>query len=351
MQKPKKRRRQVGPVIIAVLFLLAACGISIDFFARQILETAEVLVPSTPMNAAEHVQAEAEPDSRRIDSPDSKFTASQIPSSESLRGYQNHKARPVGRLPSSEDATDGVGIVRDRESGVPELSLDQKEEDYKISLSPNKWNKTSQLLPNPMFVSQLRGRGAVEIRGGGWVAVDIAKSQIVPVELFRGKSGARPVIEARRLDGREIVTASNTGFPIVRGVSDLRVGNFEVFENPPCMVRFSGVTEDEVCEITLRNQRIRYRFEAPVLGTDAFRPDNVQSNVSIDVGRGNWVMVGSFNNNFHPIGDANRDGYPDFYAESVTGNDESGTQTLLISHLRDDSIEYISYEASFRSAR
>ncbi len=313
-----------------------------------------MVVPSAAINALSDTPpappTETDP-ARSVGSANSDYAASSIPVGDSLSNYTNRKARPVGRMPSSEDETDGMDFVRNRQYGVPELSLDQKEEDYKISLAPSKWDKTSQLLPNPMFVSQLRGRSAVEIRGGGWVAVDIAKSQIIPVELYRGKAGAKPVIEARRLDGREIVTASNTGFPIVRGVSDLRVGKFEVFENPPCMVRFAGVTEDEICEITLRNVRIRYRFEAPALAPDAFRPDNVLSTVSIDVGLGQWLKIGSFNNNFYPIGDANRDGYPDFYAESVTGNDESGIQTLLISHLRDDTIEYISYEASFESAR
>ncbi len=265
------------------------------------------------------------------------------------------EASKRSRAPSAIDAPEAeLNIVRDRKPAQTEVSIDSKEEDFRLSLAPSKWNGKPQLLPIPMLVSDMSEKRASDIRGPGWIAIDIAKSQIIPVELFKGlpKSGvAKAMIEARRLDGREVLSSMNTGFPIVRGVSDLRVGSFEVFENPPCSVRFGGVPETEMCEISLRNSKVRYKFEPPKVGEFDARSGLELSDVYIEVAPGRWKQIGSFNENFYPIGDANRDGFPDFYAESVTSNDNSGVQTLILSHQQGDSVDYLSYSARFRSLR
>lgn len=352
-----KRRNQAGPVIVAILFLLLACGISIDFFAGRFFndatEGARAVVGSAVDTAVDSGFAVgnflgglAGPETTRAD-------RTKLPFAEPLPAYADpvSRARAPSSMPEQEPE---LAIVRDRKPSQQEISLEVKEEEYKLLLSPSKWNGKPQLLPIPMLVSQMEEKRATDIRGAGWVAIDIARAEIIPVELFRGKQkpgGGKPFIEARRLDGREIVSSSNTGFPIVRGVKDLRVGNFQVFENPPCSVRFGGVAENEICDISLRNSKIRYKFEPPALGEYDMRSGLELSNVYVDVGRGNWKQIGSFNENFYPIGDANRDGFPDFYAESVTSDDNSGLQTLLISHPHDDTVDYEAYSAHFRSAR
>lgn len=360
----KRSRRQIGPIIVAIFFLLAACGLSFDFFAEQMLSgesdafdpTAFTAPPPKRSAPASEVNGELNREESGKENSDANgldgAIPTAIPSTESLPRFAGpKKRRSAGRLPSSEDEIGDVGIVRDRQYPVPEINLDVKEDSYKINLSRKHWKGNPQLLPSPMFVSQLRENKRGDIRGGGWIAIDIAKSQIIPVELFKGKSGAHPVIEAKRLDGHEIVTSSNTGFPISRGIPDLLVGPIDVFENPPCLVRFGGVTETEICEVTLKALRIRYKFEPPFVAPDETRSDNALSTVWIDAGLGNWVQIGSFNENFYPLGDANHDGYPDFFSESVTGSDESGVQSLLMSHLSSDKIEYLSYETRYRSAR
>lgn len=373
----KKRRRQLGPIIVAVLFLIAACGISADFFANQFVSDATDAatnvatdmangavgavgaVGTAAGHVAQNIAREGLATTPNRD-PAGDVDRSKLPFAEPIPGYPDRRDRKTGTAISEDMSQSDLAIVRDRRPAQQDISIETKEEDYRLSLAPSKWKGAPQLLPIPMFVSQLRDKSgrspsaASDIRGKGWMAVDIAKSEIIPVELFRGKQkpgGGQPQIEAKRLDGSEIVSSSNTGFPIVRGVPDLRAGRFEVFENPPCMVRFGGVVDEEACDITLRHSRIRYKFEPPVVPEGTERSEFAMSIVLVDVGRDRWKKIGSFNENFYPIGDANRDGYPDFYAESVTGPNETGVQTLLISREHDETIDYIPYSTSFRSAR
>lgn len=260
------------------------------------------------------------------------------------------RRRKTATGPSVDDFEEPIVMAAPREPATAEFSYESAPEDLKISQEPSLWKGGAQLLPEPMYVSQLDQKKSPDIRGGGWVAIDVAKSEIVPVELFKApkrQGQSRRVIEAKYVDGRA-VSPTETGFPIVRGMPGLQPGQFHVFENPPCLVRYSGVSEEEVCEITLRGSKIRYKFEPPVIPEGETAPDFIFSNVYVDLGRGRWKKIASFNESFHPIGDANRDGAPDFYVESVTDFDESGSHVLLLSKSNQDEIDYTSYVARFK---
>ncbi|MDX9730180.1 MAG: hypothetical protein RBT63_00280 [Bdellovibrionales bacterium] len=227
----------------------------------------------------------------------------------------------------------------------------------KIDTNGAFWNGAAQLLPNPLYVAQLGRKGFPDIRGGGWMAIDIARSEIVPVELFKAPiSSYAParLIEAKYMDGRplEIMNGMNTGFPVFRGLSGLVPGRFEVVENPPCLVRYAGVLEDEICRVRLSHPsasigNVQFKFEAPKPVEGVAPSEYPFSKVYVLSLRGQWREMASFNESFHPIGDPNRDGYPDFYVESVFDDGGNGQHVLLLSYEADDSVGYKVYRASF----
>ena len=271
---------------------------------------------------------------------------------------ERKKRSAKGEQPPEID--EPIVMARGHRRKPAEFNFETPPEDLKISLGPSSWKGGPQILPAPMFVSQLREKGNLDIRGGGWLVVDVVQSKIVPVELFKAPKRvghSSRVIEAKYTDGRDVVNPTETGFPIIRGVYGMQPGGFEVFENPPCLVRYTTVNEEEICEITLRNSKYRYKFEPPVLAPDAPVPEFIFSSVYLETSRGKWTKIISFNESFHPIGDVNRDGAPDFYVKSVTAADESGTLTLLLSNNHssnqssDDGVEtsYTTHQVRFRS--
>ena len=62
---------------------------------------------------------------------------------------------------------------------------------------------------------------------------------------------------------------------------------------------------------------------------------------------GRWLEIGTFNESFTPIGDANRDGYPDFYLESLSETFSGGRHDLLISSPQGEGVVYTTYSARF----
>ncbi len=367
----QKSRRRLAPILVAALFFIAACGISVDFFAGQMANRrAERLAErspantSTALNGGRAIHEEKEPNPSAVSddvgvsqlASNGKETSSEdlgrmdstLPEAVPWPEIPERKKRSINSEPLPE-VDEEIAMARGHRRQLPEVSFETPPEDLKISLGPSSWKGGPQILPDPMFVSQLREKGSLDIRGGGWLVVDIAQSKIVPVELFKAPKRAgdlRRVIEAKYVDGRDVVNPTDTGFPIIRGVYGMQPGGFEVFENPPCLVRYTTVNEEEICEVTLRNAKYRYKFSPPVLDPKEPVPDFIFSSVYLETARGQWKKIISFNESFHPIGDVNRDGAPDFYVKSVTAADESGTLTLLLSNQESN---YTPYNVRFRS--
>lgn len=254
----------------------------------------------------------------------------------------------AARLPASVDA-----VEENVKTAAPD-SL--KADGLKIQTDSIFWKGGAELLPNPLYVAQLGRTGTREIRGGGWAAIDVANSRITNVELYRAENDelGRRVVEAKDLQGHLAMSPYRNGFPIVRGVRGLKPGRFEVFENPPCLVRAMVSQEDEDCEVEFHGEVFHYRFEAAQMNPNV-STEFPMGRVLFESDRGVWVEIASFNESFQPLGDPNRDGVPDFYAESVTTSDgasrESGYHVLLMSNRRsaDEPIEYSSYTAPFRA--
>lgn len=264
-----------------------------------------------------------------------------------------HRIRKQAALADSggETADESFEMARNQVRAPADFDYETQPEDLKISTDPSKWKGVPQVLPSPMYLSQLTENRTLDIRGGGWVMIDVNKSRIMNVELFRSKAKSvneRRVIEAKYVDGSDVVNPSSAGFAIARGIPGLQPGGFEVFENPPCLVRFSNATKEEVCEVTVRGNKARFKFSPPIIPEEAPTPDFIFTDVYFDLGRGNWKKIVTFNETFHPIGDPNRDGYPDFLVESVTGYDESGDHVLLMSRVHDDLVDYVPYSARFK---
>jgi hypothetical protein len=259
----------------------------------------------------------------------------------------------VARRPASAQAWDG-------EDSLQNLRFDDNEP---------LWNGKAQLLPNPMFVEQLTSKRMKAIRGGGWMAIDLARGEIWPVELFKSTSvnfTSRAVIEAKvvRLaqngQGRVLNTV-NTGIPVVRGISGIVPGTYEVPETPACLVRYSVVTKEEVCSAmrprSAGGAQIRFRFEPPVASSAIAEDGSVDplsedgdfqfTTVYVESQNGKWLEIGTFNESFTPIGDANRDGFPDFYLESLSDSSSGGRHDLLISSPSGDGVVYTTYSARF----
>lgn len=231
------------------------------------------------------------------------------------------------------------------------------------------WNGKAQLLPNPMFVEQLTSRRMKAIRGGGWVAIDLARGEIFPVELFKSSSlnyTSRAVIEARLVqvsrDGQSrVLNTVNTDIPVVRGIPGVVAGSYEVPETPACLARYSVVTREEVCSAprprSAGGAQIRFRFEPPAAsavipegGTaDPLSEDGdfQFTTVYVESRPGTWLEIGTFNESFTPIGDPNRDGYPDFYLETLSENSSGGRHDLLMSSPQGDGVVYNTYSARF----
>ncbi len=231
------------------------------------------------------------------------------------------------------------------------------------------WNGRAQLLPNPMFVEQLTSKRMKAIRGGGWMAIDLARGEVWPVELFKSTSAnftSRAVIEAKVVrvaqDGHgRVLNTVNTGIPVVRGIAGVVPGVYEVPETPACLVRYSVVTKEEVCSAprprSAGGAQIRFRFEPPV--ASAVVPEGGSADplsedgdfqfttVYVESQPGKWLEIGNFNESFTPIGDANRDGYPDFYLESLSDSSSGGRHDLLISSPQGDGVVYTTYSARF----
>lgn len=339
----KSDRRARGPVLIALLIFFTACGVSLDFFVRQSqilavdgdssLTFGKVVKFPTSIVAPTGVQP-VDPFAVIEPAPLEGSTIARNPSSDSLTPQTLASELVAPATPTEIDLTAPV-------------------EDLKISLDASKWKGAAQLLPSPMYISQISDKPSGEIRGGGWLVVDVANSRILEVELFKSEHSiqGRRVVEAKYPNGQRAVDPYNAGFPIVRGVKDLHVGGFEVFENPPCLVRAMNVNEEEICEVTLRGAKFRYKFSPPagLAGNDG--QEFPMADVSIETGPGRWKKIASFNESFQPLGDPNHDGIPDFYAESVTSLNESGFHLLLLSHEAGDEVEYRSYKALFKANR
>lgn len=228
-------------------------------------------------------------------------------------------------------------------------------EELRFDTNVDLWNGKAQLLPNPMFLEQLASKRARDVRGGGWMVIDSAKGEIQRVELFKASSKtytSRTAIEAKVVlsQGGRVLNTVNTGFPIVRGIPGIVQGSYEVSETPQCLVRYSIVMSDDVCNVPRprgAGGSFRFRFEAPLVGADSDDSEFKFTTVYIESPEGQWNEIGSFNESFTPIGDPNRDGVPDFYLESVTESNESGRHDLLISNLVGDVIQYTVYSARF----
>ncbi|CAN5652218.1 hypothetical protein BH10BDE1_BH10BDE1_26380 [soil metagenome] len=385
-QKP--RRRRAGPIVIGILFFLAACGVSLDFLTEQFgeessVEQASVHTVNPKLNLPTVSANPTEMPSRSLAAPTGASsdgagerkvagTADPFIDDMSMVGPESLTGRSDSTLPLSnpwpneghhprkQAASTNTGIdpadepfemARGKTRAPAQFDYETAPEDLKISTEPSKWRGVPQVLPSPMYVSQLKEKRSLDIRGGGWVMIDVNKSQITNVELFKAApkaSGERRVIEAKYADGNAIVNPNSAGFAIVRGVPGLLPGGFEVFENPPCLVRFSNANEEETCDVIVRGNRARFKFTPPVLPAEGPAPDFIFSDVFFETGRGTWKKIISFNESFHPLGDPNRDGYPDFLVESVTGYDESGVQVLLMSYAHDDIVEYVPYTTRFK---
>lgn len=355
----KRERRRLAPILVALLFFLAACMISVDFFASQLKgrEPASVISTSSPKSLEESEFAwnsaksqNEEPSSLPVATArDSQETVvadngpdgegqigrvdSQLPAVTPWPASNGRARRSINSEPLPEADVEDVGYIRGRKRALPEFSYEGPQEDLKISLTGSTWKGGPQVLPDPMFVNQLREKGNLDIRGGGWMVVDVVHSKITPVELFKAppKSGASRMIEAKYVDGRDVVNPTETGFPIVRGIPGMLAGGIEVFENPACLVRYSNSMEEETCDLVLRGTRFRFKFVPPAVDPEKPTPDFIFTDVMLETGRDRWTKIISFNESFHPIGDVNRDGAPDFYVRSVTSHDESGVLTLLLS--------------------
>lgn len=268
-------------------------------------------------------------------------------------GYPEQAAQGlIGRLAAKRKSKDSL-----QEVAPPTRSIANVEnvDDLRFDTNSDLWNGKAQLLPNPMFLEQLSNKRARDIRGGGWLVVDSAKGEIHNVELFKASSKkytSRTAIEAKLVltQGGPVLNTVNTGFPIVRGIPGVVPGPYEVAEVPQCLVRYSIVMTDEICNVPRprgAGAAFRFRFEAPLVGPDSEESEFKFTTVSIESPAGQWLEIGSFNEAFTPIGDPNRDGIPDFYLESVTESNESGRHDLLISNQVGDAIQYVTYSARF----
>lgn len=353
-------------MLVALLFFFTACFISVDFFISQIKNRAPaslaVSISENPEssleeNSLETSQEEAQnfaDSSLAKGSFDVERENSELPQATDGPEAGTKVRRSVSGESLPEMESEEIGYVRGRKRALPEFSYEREPESLKISLTGSTWKGGPQVLPDPMFVSQLREKGTPDIRGGGWVVVDVVQSKITPVELFKApaRRGANRMIEAKYIDGRSVVNPSETGFPIVRGVPGMQAGDIEVFENPPCLVRYSNSLEEENCDLVLRGSRFRFKFVPPKVDPEAPTPDFIFTEVLLETGRGRWTKIISFNESFHPIGDVNRDGAPDFYVRSVTAHDESGILTLLLSHSTSGNFaetKYWPYSVRFKS--
>jgi hypothetical protein len=389
----QKSRRRAGPIIIGILFFLAACGISLDFLAeqfgaRRVVDEVAVVPTNSKTGGALPGTRSTEGSSLSQDAAVDSVSSSKAESSSGERAVAGQAdpfvddmsmigpESPIGRSGSSlpsvdpwpmdnrrnrkqgaskdsggDPADEPFEMARGQKRAPAEFEYEEAPEDLKISTEKSKWKGAPQLLPSPMYVSQLSDKRSLDIRGEGWVVIDVSNSQIKKVELFKSKAKAvneRRVIEAKYVDGSAVLNPSSSGFAIVRGIPNLEPGGFEVFENPPCLVRFSNASDEEFCDVTVRGNRARFKFSPPIVPAEGPQPDFIFTDVFFEVGRGNWKKIISFNESFQPIGDPNRDGYPDFLVESVTGYDESGVHVLLISQVQNETVEYVPYLARFK---
>lgn len=273
-------------------------------------------------------------------------------------GYPEQAAQGlIGRLaPNRRQTSEPTESSSKTEKRLPANSESAGNvEELRFDTNVDLWNGKAQLLPNPMFLEQLASKRARDVRGGGWMVIDSAKGEIQRVELFKASSKtytSRTAIEAKVVlsQGGRVLNTVNTGFPIVRGIPGIVQGSYEVSETPQCLVRYSIVMTDDVCNVPRARGAggsFRFRFEAPLVGADSDDSEFKFTTVYVESPEGQWSEIGSFNESFTPIGDPNRDGVPDFYLESVTESNESGRHDLLISNLVGDVIQYTVYSARF----
>jgi hypothetical protein len=241
------------------------------------------------------------------------------------------------------------------------------------------WDGKAQLLPNPMFVEELTTQRMKALRGAGWLAIDLGRGEVLPVELFKSSSSkytSRAVVEAKvvekSLDGRShVLNTVNTGIPVIRGIDGIAAGKYEVPETPSCLVRYGNVRKEEHClvvgpQTSSSVYQLRFRFDPPdssfskeTPSSDRPASDTLSSDAFLDVDEfefttvyvqsqpGKWLEIGTFNESFQPIGDPNHDGYPDFYLESLTETSSNGRHDLLISSVQGEGVVYMTYSAGF----
>lgn len=375
LQLNRASRRRVGPVVVGILFFIAACGISLDFLARQfeihrhpapgVVSPIVALrgapnagprgAPNVAPNIAPTVAVNEDPfaDDLSMIGPDSPIgrSDSSLPFSSPWPTQVRRTQNPSERASEADPADEPIEMARGKVRAPAQFEYEAPPEDLKIDLNPSLWKGAPQLLPSPMYVSQLTERRALDIRGDGWVIIDVNRAQILKVELFKSRAGSineRRVIEAKYPGGSEVVNPNRAGFVIARGIPRLQPGGFEVFENPDCLTRFSNVRNEEICEVTVRGNKTRFKFKPPVPPAEGPLPDFMLSDVFVDMGKLGWKQITAFNENFYPLGDPNRDGYPDFLVESITGADESGVHILLMSEAGESGTDYTPYTARFK---
>ncbi|MDZ4084566.1 MAG: hypothetical protein U1E10_16600 [Bdellovibrionales bacterium] len=372
-QEKVAARLRRGALPLAFLFGFIASWIALDPLGTgAVKEEQEIQRGLASASNKEHLESmastESDPSHHPSESTEESISTSAIPAADTgpesdpaeygalpgADGYPEQAAQGlIGRLAPNRKNPEGKNTPEKRvpASSDSVASVDELRFDTNVDL----WNGKAQLLPNPMFLEQLASKRARDVRGGGWMVIDSAKGEIQRVELFKASSKtytSRQAIEAKVVlsQGGRVLNTVNTGFPIVRGIPGIVQGSYEVSETPQCLVRYSIVMTDEVCNVPRprgAGGSFRFRFEAPLVGPDSDDSEFKFTTVYIESPEGQWSEIGSFNESFTPIGDPNRDGVPDFYLESVTESNESGRHDLLISNLVGDVIQYTVYSARF----
>lgn len=372
-QEKVAARLRRGALPLAFLFGFIASWIALDPLGTgAVKEEQEIQRGLASASNKEHLESmastESDPSHHPSESTEESISTSAIPTADTgpesdpaeygalpgADGYPEQAAQGlIGRLAPNRRNPEGKNTPEKRvpASSDSVASVDELRFDTNVDL----WNGKAQLLPNPMFLEQLASKRARDVRGGGWMVIDSAKGEIQRVELFKASSKtytSRQAIEAKVVlsQGGRVLNTVNTGFPIVRGIPGIVQGSYEVSETPQCLVRYSIVMTDEVCNVPRprgAGGSFRFRFEAPLVGPDSDDSEFKFTTVYIESPEGQWSEIGSFNESFTPIGDPNRDGVPDFYLESVTESNESGRHDLLISNLVGDVIQYTVYSARF----